>query len=79
MKFFLVKLEIKLIENKVETQPANLISMLNLRNSVKKLTAMSPYIQTEMENGNLGLVAAFYDTKTGKVTFDKLKEVKATG
>jgi carbonic anhydrase len=71
--------DIRIVELEGQTEALNQISMLNLRNSVKKLTAMSPYIQSEMENGNLGLVAAFYDTKTGKVTFDKLEEVKATG
>jgi len=65
---------IRIVETAGKTEAVNQISMLNLRNSVRKLTDLSPYVKSEIEAGHLGLVAGFYETHTGKVTFDHLEE-----
>jgi len=51
----------------------NQVSMLNLRHSVLKLKRLSPFLEAGIKKGQIGLVAGFYDTTTGKVTFDKME------
>jgi carbonic anhydrase len=51
----------------------NQVSMLNIRYSAKRLKDLSPILAGQITTGEVGLVAGFYDTTTGKVTFDKLE------
>jgi carbonic anhydrase len=60
---------------RTEITPAfiNQVAMLNLRHSVLKLKRLSPFLEEGIKKGQIGLVAGFYDTTTGKVTFDKME------
>jgi len=51
----------------------NMVSMLNLRRSVKRLKDFSPYLDDGISQGEIGLVAGFYNTTTGQVTFDTME------
>jgi carbonic anhydrase len=58
-----------------ETQPKELLDKscrFNTQNSVSEILATSEYLKKEVENGKLGIVAGFYDTNTGKISFDNL-------
>lgn len=51
----------------------NQVSMMNIRHSCDRLKSMSPILRNQLETGKIGLVAGFYDTTTGLVTFDTLE------
>ncbi len=47
------------------------ISWLNVHNSVAEIIEKSAYVQEKTEEGNLKIVAAFYDVETGKIRFER--------
>ena len=47
-------------------------SRLNSQNSVSEILATSEYIKREVTSGRLGIISAYYDTNSGKISFDKL-------
>jgi carbonic anhydrase/SulP family sulfate permease len=80
LKWIMKEIEPAILQSNVtEPEPfrdfsiINQVSMLNLRHSVKKLKNFSSFLSEEIQKGEIGLVAGFYDTNTGKVTFDQLE------
>lgn len=47
-------------------------SRLNAQNSVNEILSSSTYIKEQVADGKLGIVAAYYDTNTGNISFDPL-------
>lgn len=45
---------------------------LNIQNSLYQILKTSKYINGQISNGKLGIVSAYYDTATGKVSFGDL-------
>ena len=56
-------IESNLIEN---------ISRLNMKNSVKEILSSSKYLYEQISLSKLGIISAYYETKTGEVYFDDL-------
>lgn len=48
------------------------VVQLNMENSVAGILENSPYIREQIRIGNVGIVAAYYDTTTGEVSFNEL-------
>lgn len=47
-------------------------SRLNTQNSVNEILSSSNYIREQVAGGKLGIVAAYYDTNTGNISFEAL-------
>ena len=48
------------------------ITLWNLEESKRRIILQNPYIRKEVKAGNIGLCSAFFDRKTGKITFSEL-------
>ena len=48
---------------------ADVVTMANVRNSVNEIISSSAYISGLLAEGKVGIVAAYYDTETGQVSF----------
>ncbi len=67
--------KIALSLGQTDTLPNELLdksSRLNAQNSINEILSESTYLKEQVAKGNLGIVAAYYDTKTGNVGFDAL-------
>ena len=42
---------------------------MNVRQSMKEISARSPYLRKYLDEGKVKLVGAMYDVATGRVTF----------
>lgn len=47
---------------------------LNVKNSVAAILQKSAYVREQNNNGSIGVVAAYYDTATGKVEFETMAQ-----
>lgn len=52
------------------------VAHLNIENSVTGILASSSYIWEQNHKGNVGIIAAYYDTATGEVIFNELVDGK---
>lgn len=50
------------------------LTWLNAENSISEIVQNSPYLNESILKKQIGIVAAYYDTSSGKVYFDKIKE-----
>jgi carbonic anhydrase len=48
---------------------AEAVTMANVKNSVDEIISSSDYLSGLLVEGKVGIVAAYYDTETGKVSF----------
>ena len=53
------------------------ITQLNTQNSISELLEQSPYLKECIQNNEVGIVSAYYDTKTGVVQFEEITQLKA--
>ncbi len=53
------------------------ITQQNTQNSISELLEQSPYLRELIQNEEVGIVSAYYDTKTGLVQFEKITQLKA--
>ena len=53
------------------------ITQLNTQNSISELLEQSPYLRERIQNKEVGIVSAYYDTKTGVVQFEDITQLKA--
>ena len=51
---------------------AETVTHLNIENSVTAILESSDYIREQINKGEAGLVAAYYDTASGEVIFNEL-------
>lgn len=59
------------ISSNLSEESIHKITWLNIHNSVQEIIESDLYLKNEIANGNLKIVPAFYETKTGKVIFDE--------
>jgi carbonic anhydrase len=49
------------------------VGRLNTENSVADILSQSPYIREKVERKEIGIVSAYHDISTGKVTFEQMR------
>jgi carbonic anhydrase len=57
---------------------AEKVTHLNIENSIATILENSNYIREQKSKGDVGLVAAYYDTATGEVIFNELANTYET-
>ncbi|WP_336515569.1 bifunctional SulP family inorganic anion transporter/carbonic anhydrase [Pollutibacter soli] len=55
----------------------NKITWMNAESSISEILSESSYLNEMVGSGDIGVVAAFYDTASGKVSFGELKKAKS--
>jgi carbonic anhydrase len=66
--------------SEVDTQNSNLMEKItqhNTQNSISELLEISPYLRECIQKQEVGIVSAYYDTKTGLVQFEDITQLKA--
>lgn len=66
--------------SEVDTKDGDLmerITQRNTQNSIAELLEQSPYLRKLIQNEEIGIVSAYYDTKTGVVQFEGITQLKA--
>lgn len=59
-------------ENESQTEFNERVTHLNIKNSVNEILDNSSYIRELIEQGVIGIVAAYYNTASGEVIFDEI-------
>ncbi len=66
--------------SEIDTQNVEImerITQRNTQNSITELLEQSPYLKECIQNNEVGIVSAYYDTKTGVVQFEEIMQLKA--
>lgn len=77
-KTFIVNGYVPSIIDIKDTELMKKITCLNAENSISEILEESSYLSRKVANKEIGILSAYYDTSSGKVHFDQLKNTSIT-